>query len=46
MNQLVGKSIGWLASLLLVTTATVVWGIASLVVWISGNASGTVRLAR
>jgi len=37
MNQLVANFIGWLALLLLIVIASVFWGIAALLVWISGN---------
>lgn len=49
MNQLVTSVVGWLASLLLIATATVLWGIAALLVWISGNGTaptGARRFAR
>jgi hypothetical protein len=49
MNQIVTGFVGWVAAALLITTATVLWGIAGLLVWISGNGSatgGTQRLAR
>ena len=37
MNQFLAHFIGWVASLLLIAAATVLWGTAALVVWISGN---------
>lgn len=49
MNQIVTSFVGWLAWLLLLTTATVLWGIAALLVWMSGNSTargGTRRFAR
>jgi hypothetical protein len=41
MNQLVTNFVGWIASLLFIAAATVVWGIAALLVWISGNGTAT-----
>jgi hypothetical protein len=46
MNPLVGNFVARLASVLLVATATIVWGIASLLVWISGNGAATDRKER
>ena len=49
MNQLFSKVVGWLASLLFVATATVLWGIAASLVWVTGNgtlANNTLRLAK
>jgi hypothetical protein len=43
MNHVVTNFVGWLASLLLIATATVVWGIAALFVWISGNGTAPSR---
>ena len=37
MKQLVANFVGWLASLLLITAATVLWGATALCVWLSGN---------
>jgi hypothetical protein len=37
MNQLVANFVGWLAALLFIAVATVLWCIAALVVWLSGN---------
>jgi hypothetical protein len=41
MKQFIADFVGWMASLLLVATATTLWAIAALLVWITGNASGT-----
>jgi len=41
MNQFVGNFVGWLALLLIIAVATLFWGIAALLVWISGNGSAT-----
>ena len=46
MNHFVANFTGWLASLLLIATATVLWGIAALIVWISGNGKTTCRAWR
>ena len=37
MNQLIANFLGWVASALFVATAAVFWGIAALLVWVSGN---------
>ena len=37
MKQLVAHLTGWLAALLFIVAATVLWGSASLVVFLSGN---------
>ena len=37
MNQFIANFVGWLASLLLITIATILWGGTALLVWISGN---------
>ena len=37
MKQLVANFTGWLATVLFVAVAAVLWGVASLVVFLSGN---------
>jgi hypothetical protein len=41
MNHFVANFVGWLASLILIATATVLWGVAAMLVWISGNGAST-----
>jgi hypothetical protein len=43
MNHFLANFTGWLASLLFIATAAVLWGIAALVVWICGNGNATWR---
>ncbi len=37
MNHLLTNFVGWLASVLLIVTATVLWGVAAVFVWIGGG---------
>lgn len=41
MNHFVVNLVGWLALVLLIAVATVAWGIAGLLVWMSGNGTVT-----
>lgn len=46
MNQLVANFVGWLASLLFITAASVLWGFAAMLVWLSGNGTMPARVAQ
>jgi hypothetical protein len=39
VNQLIGNFVGWLSSVLFIATATLLWCVAALLVWVSNNGS-------
>ena len=43
MKQFVSNSVGWMASFLFITVATLLWSCTALCVWVCGNASLTGR---
>jgi len=39
VNQFIGNLVGWLSSVLFIATATLLWCVAALLVWVSNNGS-------